>query len=164
MQCARDERLVRMASRSAPGQAFGGVPKEDMVFAAVRLGEACMKFSWVTINVKDMDASLKFYTEIVGLSVDRILKPNPKMQIAFLGSGETKVELISDPKPEALDFGKDISIGFEVASLDAMMETMKVKGIKIESGPFQPNPKGVRFAFVRDPDGMRVQFVENPPQ
>ena len=50
-----------------------------------------MKLCWVTINVKNMDESINFYTKIVGLSVDRIMKPNPKMQIAFLGSGETKV-------------------------------------------------------------------------
>jgi lactoylglutathione lyase len=123
-----------------------------------------MRFCWVTINVKDMDASLRFYTEIIGLTVDRMMKPGPKMQIAFLGSGETKVELIYDPKPDALSFGRDISIGFEVASLDATLETLKAKGVAIESGPFQPNPKGARFAFLRDPDGMRVQLVENMPR
>jgi lactoylglutathione lyase len=141
-----------------------GTSDDDTLITLRQLGEVCMKLCWVTINVKDMDASLKFYTEIVGLTVDRMMKPNPKMQIAFLGSGETKVELICDPKPEALSYGKDISIGFEVASLDEMMETLKAKGVKIESGPFQPNPRGARFAFTRDPDGMRVQFVENIPR
>jgi lactoylglutathione lyase len=123
-----------------------------------------MKLCWVTINVKDMDASLRFYTEIVGLTVHRTIRPNPKMQIAFLGAGETKVELIYDPKPEALSYGEDVSIGFEVASLDATIETLKAKGVKIESGPFQPIPGGTRFAYARDPDGMSVQFVENIPQ
>lgn len=121
-----------------------------------------MKFCWVTINVKNMEKSLEFYTGIVGLAVDRVMKPNPSMQIAFLGAGETKVELIFDPKPESPSFGKDISIGFEVESLDRLIETVKSKGIEV-AGPFQPNPM-IKFVYVPDPDGMRVQFVENIKQ
>jgi lactoylglutathione lyase len=119
-----------------------------------------MKFCWVTINVKDMEKSLDFYQGVVGLSMDRMMKPNPAMQIAFLGAGETKVELIYDPKPDALVFGKDVSIGFEVESMDSLIETLKARKIEIVAGPFQPNPM-VKFIFVLDPDGMRVQFVEN---
>jgi lactoylglutathione lyase len=117
-----------------------------------------MKFCWVTINVQDMEKSLEFYTEIVGLSVDRMMKPSPTMQIAFLGSGETKVELIYDPKPEARSYGKDISIGFEVESMERIMETLGKKKMAI-SGPYQPNPM-VRFIYVQDPDGVKIQFVE----
>jgi lactoylglutathione lyase len=119
-----------------------------------------MKFCWVTINVKDMEKSLEFYQGVVGLSMDRMMKPNPAMQIAFLGAGETKVELICDPKPDALVFGKDVSIGFEVESMDRLVETLKARKIEVAAGPFQPNPT-VKFIFVLDPDGMRVQFVEN---
>lgn len=110
--------------------------------------------------MKNMEKSLEFYRDLVGLAVDRIMKPSPDMQIAFLGAGETKVELICDPKPEALDFGRDISIGFEVDSLEALMSDLKRRGIAIASGPHKPNPM-VQFLFVKDPDGMRVQFVEN---
>jgi lactoylglutathione lyase len=119
-----------------------------------------MKFCWVTINVTDMDSSMLFYQEIVGLPVDRVMKPNPKMMIAFLGAGETKVELIFDPVQGKRSQGKDISIGFEVDSIDRFMEVLKAKGVEIESGPFQPNPT-IRFLYVLDPDGVRVQFVEN---
>lgn len=119
-----------------------------------------MKFCWVTISVKDMESSMAFYTDIVGLTVDRILKPTPAMQIAFLGSGETKVELIYDPVKSSRDFGSDISIGFEVESIDLFVAALGDKGMKIESGPFQPNPM-TKFIYVLDPNGLRVQFVEN---
>jgi lactoylglutathione lyase len=119
-----------------------------------------MKFCWVTINVMDMEKSMDFYTNVVGLAVDRIMKPSPGMQIAFLGSGETKVELIYDPVQEQRNFGRDISLGFEVASIDEFMKTLSERGIKIESGPHQPNPM-VKYIFVLDPNGLRVQFVEN---
>jgi len=119
-----------------------------------------MKFLWTTINVKDMESSLKFYKEVVGLTVDRTMKPNENMQIAFLGSGETKVELIYDGANKNRSYSNDISIGFEVESLEATIELLKGKGIKVEGGPFQPNPM-IKFIYVLDPNGMRVQFVEN---
>lgn len=43
-----------------------------------------MKFCWCTIKVKNMEESLKFYKEIVGLSVSRSFKAGPGMEISFL--------------------------------------------------------------------------------
>jgi lactoylglutathione lyase len=119
-----------------------------------------MKFCWITINVRDFEKSLEFYTKVVGLSVDRMMNPSPKMKIAFLGSGETKVELIHDEASGSRSYGKDVSIGFEVNSIDAFMGVLREKGIELESGPHQPNPM-IKFIYVLDPNGFRVQFVEN---
>lgn len=118
-----------------------------------------MKFSWCTIKVKDLEESLKFYQEIVGLNVDHRFKAGPN-EIAFLGNGETKVELIHDATADKVNIGEDISLGFEVESVDKMMGFLKEKGIPIHSGPIQPSPQ-VRFFFVLDPNGLRIQFVEN---
>lgn len=41
-----------------------------------------------------MEESLEFYTEIVGLNLNKRFKAGPGTEIAFLGDGETKVELI----------------------------------------------------------------------
>ncbi len=49
-----------------------------------------MKFCWVTINVKDMEKSLHFYQEIIGLNINRRMKPNSDMEIIFLGSSKHK--------------------------------------------------------------------------
>lgn len=119
-----------------------------------------MKFCWTTINVKDMAASLRFYTEIIGLPITRRVDRLPEMEIAFLGSGDTMVELIWNSKNDAVSFGKDISLGFVVESVAAQMEFLAAKGIPVHSGPFQPNPS-VRFIYILDPDGLKIQFVEN---
>ncbi len=119
-----------------------------------------MKFCWVTLTVKDMQKSLQFYQEIVGLDIQRRMAPNPDMEIVFLGNGETKVELIYNSKIHQTKFGKDISLGFEVASLDRMIETLTRKNISLHSGPFQPNPN-IKFVYVLDPNGLKIQFVEN---
>jgi lactoylglutathione lyase len=77
-----------------------------------------MKFCWTTVNVTDMENSLGFYRDIVGLELDRRFKPVPHMEIAFLGNGETQVELIHNAEGGNTYTGKGISLGFEVESLD----------------------------------------------
>lgn len=118
-----------------------------------------MKFCWSTLMVKNMEGSLKFYQEIVGLTVDRRFKAGPGTEIVFLGDGETKIELIYNENNKEVNVGQDISWGFEIESVDKMMEFVKNKGIEC-SGPFQPNPH-VKFFYVTDPNGLKIQFVEN---
>ncbi|MGM0395884.1 MAG: VOC family protein [Bacillota bacterium] len=119
-----------------------------------------MKFCWITLTVNDMDKSLEFYTGIVGLKVDRRFNAGPDTEICFLGEGETKLELICDLdiKPDCL--GEGMSMGFEVDSLDSLRNLLDEKDIEVHSGPFKPNPE-IRFLYVKDPDGFKVQFVEN---
>lgn len=119
-----------------------------------------MKFCWSTLIVKNLEESLKFYTEVVGLKVDRRFNAGPGTEIVFLGNGETKIELISNGSGKPTSVGPDISWGFEVASIDDMMKLVEGKGIAIHSGPFSPNPH-TRFFYVLDPNGMKIQFVEN---
>ena len=119
-----------------------------------------MDFCWITIHVKDLSESLKFYQDIIGLQVHRKMNPNSEMEIVFLGSGKTEIELIYNAKNTELTYGKDISLGFVVDSADREMERLKRKKIAIQSGPFQPNPH-IKFFYILDPDGIRIQFVEN---
>ncbi|QNK41672.1 VOC family protein [Caproicibacter fermentans] len=119
-----------------------------------------MAFCWTSLHVKDLEESLEFYREIVGLRENRRFEAGPDTEIAFLGEGETKVELICSRENREIDMGADISLGFTVPSVDEMMNFVKSKGIKIQSGPFQPNPH-TRFFFALDPNGLKIQFVEN---
>ncbi len=113
-----------------------------------------MKFCWSTLSVNDLEESLNFYQNIVGLKLNRRFKPNEETEIAFLGKGETKLELIHDSKNNGVNYGKDISLGFEVDSLEDKMNQLKENSINIESGPVQPNPN-IRFFFIKDPNGLR---------
>ncbi|UYP44207.1 hypothetical protein NEF87_000492 [Candidatus Lokiarchaeum ossiferum] len=118
-----------------------------------------MKFCWCTLHVKDLERSLKFYQEIVGLTINRRFEARPGINICFLGEGETQVELIED-KHIIIPKNQDhFSLGFEVDCLDRMLEFVQKQGINIESGPFQPNPN-TKFFYVLDPDNYKIQFVE----
>ena len=118
-----------------------------------------MAFLWTTITVKDMEESLKFYQEIVGLPLNRRFPAGPGMEIAFLGEDATKVELIYNPNVKEISMGTDISLGFAVGSVNEKIALLEEKGIKLHSGPFSPNPH-VKYFFIQDPNGLKIQFVE----
>ncbi len=79
--------------------------------------------------------------------------------IVFLGSDGSLIELISYADQPARTIGDGISVGFAVEDLDAKMAFLEERGVEVTEGPFAPNPS-IRFCFVRDPDNVRVQFVE----
>jgi len=118
-----------------------------------------MKFLWTTLQVKDMAASLDFYQGFVGLKLNQRHLAGPEVEMAFLGEGDTQVELICSKSISHETGGKGISIGFRVDSLEEILKNVSQKGILITREIYQPNPH-VRFFFVEDPDGYQVQFVE----
>lgn len=109
-----------------------------------------MAFAHTTIHVTDLDRSIAFY-ERLGMPLSRRFGP-PEHEIAFMGDGETKLELISDGCP--VDY-RGISIGFTCKGAGELARSLDEKCI----GPVSPGP-GVEFWFVRDPDGFTVQILE----
>ncbi len=118
-----------------------------------------MKFLWTTIPVSDMEKSLKFYSEFMGLGP--VAKMGvPSHQVVMLGNdGETKLELIYEPGralPE--NPGGTVTTGFAPDDLDAFIAKLGEMGIPAV-GPIAPSP-GIRFFFIKDPDGYTIQLVE----
>jgi lactoylglutathione lyase len=117
-----------------------------------------MRFCHVTLSVKNLEESVKFYHEVVGLPVKRRFSSRPGTTIVFLGNGETEIELIDNQAQTEVSMGQDISLGFAVASVQETLDFLRQKGI--ETGEVsQPNPQ-VKFFFAHDPNGLSVQFVE----
>jgi lactoylglutathione lyase len=119
-----------------------------------------MSFCWTTIQVKDMNESLEFYEDVVGLKINQRIEISPDMEIAFLGEGETQIELAYNKKNSDMKFDANISLGFKVDSVDKKIEFVKEKGLEVHSGPFKPNPSTI-FFFILDPNGLQIQFVED---
>ena len=119
-----------------------------------------MKFCHVTLTVKNLDASLEFYQNIVGLPINRRF-PSGEGELVFLGSEVTQVELVSrgtEFYEEGKPLGNGISIGFETDSTENMKALLKDKGYEA-FGEFK-SPR-VSFFFVKDPDGYNVQFIQH---
>ena len=117
-----------------------------------------MQMAHVTIMTKCLDESVKFYEEELGLSIIAEVRANPAQQIVFLGdkSGGTHVELIANP--DAAYTGSGISMGFAVEDIDQEYAKKKEEGLSV--GPMiSPNPK-TKFFFVKDPNGVDIQFIQ----
>jgi lactoylglutathione lyase len=114
---------------------------------------------WTTILVKDLEKSLEFYRDFIGLKINRRFAAGPNQEIVFLGNGETEVELIEN-KQESFTAGNAITLGFAVDSLDETIKLLKEKSINIISDIIQPNPN-IKFIYVLDPNGVKVQFSES---
>jgi lactoylglutathione lyase len=120
-----------------------------------------MKFLWTTINVKNLDESIAFYSELVGLQVTNRFPAGPGMEIAFMGNGingETLLELIADTSYTAVSHTEFVSIGFAVDSMDAMLNMVNNKNIPVHSGPIET--PGSKFFCIKDPNGFKVQFFQ----
>jgi len=118
-----------------------------------------MKFLWTTLQVMDLDESLEFYQNIVGLKLNQRHFAGPGIEMAFLGEGDTQIELICNKNNSKINNGEGIAIGFKVDSLEETMKIINEKGITVTKDIFKPNPH-VQFFFVNDPNGFQVQFVE----
>ncbi|AHV99679.1 VOC family protein [Paenibacillus sabinae] len=118
-----------------------------------------LSMNWITLRVRDLEASLNFYHGILKLPIQRRFESRGR-QIAMLGTeGQPKVELIQGSEP-VLKAECGVSIGFEVESLDEAMAYLKSLGIPVARGPVAPNPR-LRFFYILDPDCFEVQLAEH---
>ncbi|WP_172254973.1 VOC family protein [Saccharibacillus deserti] len=118
-----------------------------------------LTLNWITLRVRDLEASIAFYNGVLGLPIHRRFESRGR-QIAMLGTQEQpKIELIQGGGV-TVEPGSGLSVGFEVESLDAAMAELAAKGIPIARGPVSPNPQ-LSFFYIRDPDGFEVQLAEH---
>lgn len=109
-----------------------------------------MKFLWTTLQVNDVEQSLAFYRDRLGLELDNLYEG--PVRIAFLGQGETKLELLEGKSKPS----ETVSLGFLVEDLAGWRE--KLSDCQ-PSDLMSPSP-GLKFCFFVDPDGYLVQLVE----
>jgi lactoylglutathione lyase len=107
----------------------------------------------------DIEDSINFYSEIVGLEVAIRFSPQPKLKIVFLKDTDgSRIELIQNDDISQISEKDGISICFECDSMDKTLEFVKSKDIPVVAGPFK-NP-AVKYFHVKDPNGVTVQFLE----
>ena len=115
-----------------------------------------MKVKYATIIVKDMDESIRFYTEVMGFEIASQHDLQPRATITILkGEGDAMVELIKN-KDDAPGL---YSVGMEVEDMDATIADLKSKGARITMGPV-PITVGT-LAFVEDPNGVRIALIHH---
>ena len=117
-----------------------------------------MKFQWTTIQVTNLDNSLKFYKDLLGMKIARVIEGG-NHQIVMLGEDDdAKIELIPISTASRENLGNGVSIGIAFKQLDDLVEKIKSQNIPVV-GPITPMP-GIRFFFVNDPDGYTIQLLD----
>lgn len=116
-----------------------------------------MKMEHITINTANLEASVDFYRDVIGLSVKSDFRTFAGMPIVFLsnGEGETCIELIENTKQPYN--GTGISIGFHIGDVEKAHEIMKSNGFN-PTPIVSPNPS-VKFFFITDPNGVTIQLI-----
>jgi len=126
---------------------------------------AVKKIEHVGIMVKDLQASIQFYEEVIGLECrGTLVHTNPAITLAFLGipgTTETEVELIHGYNAGLPEEGKVHHIAFAVDNLDAELERLKALGIPLLDETPVTLPNGSRYVFFLGPDGERLELFQS---
>jgi len=116
------------------------------------------------MRVSDMEQTIQFYTDVLGLEVlERKISPRGS-HLAFLKvpNSEELIELTSFPPSGPVRVQEDlVHLAFQVESLDDTIASLNAKGVKVTDGPTTTS-SGSRFIFIDAPDGYEVELIERP--
>jgi len=122
------------------------------------------KFLHTRMRVSDLDRTIRFYTEVLGLEVlERKTSPRGS-QLAFLKvpNSDELIELTSFPPSGPVQVQEDlVHLAFQVESLDDTIAALGAKGVPITDGPTATS-SGSRFIFIDAPDGYEIELIERP--
>ena len=106
----------------------------------------------VSINVRDADESIAFYTDVLGLT-RRTDRPDFGFGGAWLDVGNQQVHLIEAPVPD--DCGQHLAI--RVVDIETAVAELRRQGIEVSD----PTPEASsRQCFLHDPSGNRVELQQ----
>ena len=125
-----------------------------------------MKMLHTMLRVTKLDASLAFYTEVLGM---RLLRrhdfPDGRFTLAFVGYGDednnTVIELTHNWDTDNYELGTAYGhIALGVPDVYAACADIKARGGRVvrEAGPMKGGTRVI--AFVEDPDGYKIELVE----
>ena len=119
------------------------------------------------LRVKNLDASIKFYTDMFGMKeLRRHDVPGGKYTLAFLGYGDESTHTVLELTYNwGQDDGYEVGTGFGhlavgMPDVYGAVEKMRAGGTKItrEPGPVQHGTTVI--AFVEDPDGYKTELIQ----
>jgi len=127
-----------------------------------------MKYLHTMVRVTDIDASLDFYCNKLGLrELKRYDSEQGRFTLVFLaapGDDEAQVELTHNWDPEEYDEGRNFGhLAYQVDNIYALCQTLMDAGVTINRPP-----RDGRMAFVRSPDNISIELLQKgdslPPE
>jgi len=117
-----------------------------------------MRLYHTMIRVKDLEASLDFYTGFLGLEEVRRHELGDEATLVFLSDADRNyyLELTYNKDGREYELGNQFGhIALLVDDLDAVLETIKSKGWSFR----ESKPAG-RYVFVQDPNGYDIEILQ----
>jgi len=127
-----------------------------------------MRYLHTMVRVSDLDASLDFYCNKLGLKeLRRVDVPPGRFTLVFLGAPEnpeSQVELTHNWDPENYTGGRNFGhLAYEVENIYERCQHLMDAGVTINRPP-----RDGRMAFIRSPDGISIELLQRgnplPPQ
>ncbi|MEX2198823.1 MAG: lactoylglutathione lyase [Burkholderiales bacterium] len=125
-----------------------------------------MRLLHTMLRVGDMDRSVRFYTQVLGMKVLRTTdRPDQKYALTFVGydteDRASVIELTYNYGVDRYDLGSAYGhIAIEVEDAAKTSDAVRAKGGKVtrEAGPVKGGTTVI--AFVEDPDGYKIEFIQ----
>jgi len=125
-----------------------------------------MRILHTMLRVGDMDRSTRFYTEVLGMKLLRTTdRPDQKYALAFVGyDTEDKaavLELTYNYGTERYDLGNAYGhVAIEVDDIRKTCDAVRARGGRVTREPGPVKGGTTVIAFVEDPDGYKIEFIE----
>src|SRR5258706_13368711 len=114
-------------------------------------------------RVNDLERTVSFYKDVLGLEEVRRHKSPRGSELAFLKAPESEelIELCHYPASGPVQVQPDLThLAFEVDDLEAFARELAKKGVKLSDGPTKSS-SGTVFAFVDAPEGYEIELMQH---
>jgi lactoylglutathione lyase len=125
-----------------------------------------MKFLHTMIRVNDLDESIQFYCDILGMKLLRKKDyPSGRFTLAFVGYGNESenavVELTYNWDTHRYDVGNGFGhLALGVDDIYGTCDELRKRGVKIVREPGPMKHGGTEIAFIEDPNGYKIELID----
>jgi uncharacterized glyoxalase superfamily protein PhnB len=116
------------------------------------------------LTVKDLEASVTWYTGLLGFAIDRRHERGGRLVAVSLRAGAVRLLLAQDDGAKGLDRTKGEGFSLQITTtqdVDAVASRVKSRGWTLDTEPVTA-PQGARVFRLRDPDGFRLTVSSAP--
>ncbi|CDE88078.1 lactoylglutathione lyase [Clostridium sp. CAG:729] len=122
-----------------------------------------MKFVHVMIRVKDIDASMRFYTELLDMNrTGEVVLDDCTLYYLSDEDGQTQIELTYNKETPENGYENGNAFGhlaFETNSMEEFSKRMQSMGYEYLYEPYFMPEVNMHIAFLKDPDGNEIEIM-----